>query len=99
MRKSASRKNLDNAGDGEGSLHGMKGISRSLSNVKLNKTFGKAEADTYWYDAEASACAQATACKHLLEPSRRCWTASFLSCELTRNAVLQGAGLLSCERC
>ncbi|KAA6429895.1 MAG: kinase [Trebouxia sp. A1-2] len=48
MRKSASRKNLDNAGDGEGSLHGMKGISRSLSNVKLNKTFGKAEADTYW---------------------------------------------------
>lgn len=48
MRKSASRKNLENAGDGEGSLHGAKGISRSLSNVRLNKTFGKAEADSYW---------------------------------------------------
>jgi len=31
-------------------MHGAKGISRSLSNVRLNKTFGKAEADTYWYD-------------------------------------------------
>ena len=50
MRKSASRKTLENAGDGEGSMHGAKGISRSLSNVRLNKTFGKAEADTYWYD-------------------------------------------------
>ena len=59
MRNSASRKNLENAGDGEGSLHGAKGISRSLSNVRLNKNFGKAEADTYWCDARASACAQA----------------------------------------
>lgn len=40
-----------------------------------------------------------SACKHHWSPSRRCWTAGFLSSDLTRTAVLQGAGLLPCERC
>jgi hypothetical protein len=83
MRKTLSRKNLENAGDGEGSLHGTKGISRSLSNVRLNKTFGKTEADTYWYDGRASARAQSAACKHHLQSGRHCWTARFLSSDLT----------------
>ena len=48
MRKRLSHKNLETLNDGEGSLHGTKGISRSLSNVRLTKTLGRNEADTYW---------------------------------------------------
>ena len=56
MKKSLSRKNIESIVDADGSLHGStKGISRSLSNVKLSKTLSKGDTDAYWWDISAEA--------------------------------------------
>lgn len=53
MRKSHSRKNLDNTVEPDGSMHGSaKGVSRSLSNMKLSRALsasaGKGDHDVSW---------------------------------------------------